>query len=67
MVLELGEQLLASSPLPGTIGTRDDVLLSMAFAYCDLAGAALEASDKVQSAGRPAWRISCAVMVVPML
>ncbi|KAG1661844.1 hypothetical protein FOA52_011611 [Chlamydomonas sp. UWO 241] len=50
MVLPVGEQLLASSPLPGTIGTRDDVLLSMAFAYCDLAGAALENSDKASVA-----------------
>lgn len=45
LVLDLGQQLLASPELAGSDEAHDDILLSMALSYCDMARTALEAGE----------------------
>jgi hypothetical protein len=50
LALQLGDKLLVANRFSPASGTKHDVLLSMALAYCNLAGAALEAGDKASAA-----------------
>lgn len=51
-VLELGHELLLSRELEGHMELKNDVLLSMAMACCNLAGDALEQENQVDHVAR---------------